>query len=75
MANGGYKKALYNSRNMRPGDSTDKPAPKRIPSFGGRTAGKIPAMTSTTAPHKTDLNAFDSKHGFGFGRTGLTGES
>jgi hypothetical protein len=38
---------------------------------------KKSGMTSDSAPQKTDMEHFDSKHGFagGFGRTGLTGES
>lgn len=43
----------------------------------GRKAG---GLSSTTAPHKTDVSMFESKHGYpetagGFGQTGLTGES
>ena len=78
MAEGGYKKQLWNSRNMRPGD-TDAAQFKtsmRKPGLpgGSRISG---GMSSATAPYKHETEKFDSKHGFNisFGRTGLTGET
>jgi hypothetical protein len=50
-------------------------------SMEGVPARKRGGLTATTAPHKTDIGMFDSKHGTpepftgGFGQTGLTGES
>ena len=44
-----------------------------VPSFGVRRKPIKGALDSATAPHKTDMEHFDSK--FGFGNTGLTGES
>jgi len=44
------------------------------PAFGVK---QKPLRLGSSAPHKTELDAFESKHGFvgGFGRTGMTGES
>lgn len=77
MADIGYKKALWKSRALRPGDSDFQPpsVSVRKPSVpGGRQAG---GMSADTAPFKHETQHFDLKHGFpgSFGRTGMTGET
>lgn len=79
MAEGGYKKQLWRSRALRPGDSTAstntfKTAVRGAAVPGGRV--KM-GMTPTTAPHKDQIQHFENKNGFdiGFGLTGLRGDS
>ena len=57
------------------------PRKEHLSSMEGVPGRKRGGLSSKTAPHKTDIGMFDSKHGTpetfggGFGRTGLTGES
>jgi len=60
---------------------TSEEGVRGIPAFGvkKRPAPKAGAglRLGSSAPHKTEMDAFTSKHGFpgSFGNTGLTGES
>lgn len=68
----GYRKQLWHSRAVRPGDS-DAPAKPQAVVSKARTAAPVGQLGSASAPHKTDLDRFQSK--FGFGRTGMSGRS
>ena len=72
---GGFKKQLWTSRALRPGDSS-APPPEFKKSGGTRSPTKG-GLHSSTAPMKTEMQHFESKHGFigGFGRTGMSEES
>jgi hypothetical protein len=56
---------------------TSEEGVRGIPEFGVKRRPTKAGLHSSTAPLKTELQHFDSKHGFagGFGGTGMTEES
>jgi len=70
----GFTKPQWRSRALRPGDTDTPPfKPGKAAPRVSAGASPSPSPASDAAPHKTEMDKFQSK--WGFGTTGMTGRS